>query len=375
MIANVHSQKPTIWAHAASKAGVDALREVLMRAQIIEPSLLYTITAPTSAGIDESYVTVLQKTGLSSSDSFFKETKPSLCLWTEDSIDSLLFSLNYNSSIPVALINPKIKILRGRPWLWRKTVARQIFRPVCYAFVETSEDLIGLKSLGLQARKMEVLGPMLSSLVPPTCDEAERDRIGEILAARPVWFAHDVPSQEIRLVLEAFIKAQRNAHRLLLILDLEEETSISRFKEISNEMNLIVHSRSIEGEPETSTQVFLTDSGTDIGLWYRLATLSYMGGSFTDGKVPNPFIAAALGSAVLHGPKIDFFKDFYMRLEKGNATISIETVEGLSTQVVVLLAPDQCADIAAKGWQVVSAGAVAIDRLVDFTLEKINEEK
>ena len=375
MIENVHSQKATIWAHAASKAGVDALREVLIRAQIIEASLVYTITAPASAGIDESYVTVLQKTGLSSSDSFFKETKPSLCLWTGDSIDSLLFSLNYNSSIPVVLINPKIKTLLERPWLWRKTVARQIFRPVCYAFVETSDNLNDLKSLGLQARKMEVLGPMLSGLVTPTCDEAERDRIGEILAARPVWFAHDVPSQEIGLVLEAFIKAQRNAHRLLLILDLEEETSISTFKQISNEMNLIVHSRSLEGEPETSTQVFLTDSGTDIGLWYRLATLSYMGGSFTDGKVPNPFIAAALGSAVIHGPKIDFFKDLYMRMAEGNATISIETGEGLSTQVVVLLAPDQCADIAAKGWQVVSAGAVAIDRLVDFTLEKINEEK
>jgi len=80
MIENVHSQKATIWAHAASKAGVDALREVLIRAQNIEASLGYKITAPASAGIDESYVTVLQKTGLSSSDSFFKETKPSLCL-------------------------------------------------------------------------------------------------------------------------------------------------------------------------------------------------------------------------------------------------------------------------------------------------------
>jgi 3-deoxy-D-manno-octulosonic-acid transferase len=375
MTKNMHLKKPTIWAHAASTSGVDALREVLMRAQIIEPSLSYRISVPASANIYESSVTVLQNTGSSSGLNFLKETIPDLCLWSEDSINTPLFNLHRKFSHPVVLINPKTRELLERPWIWRKTVVRQVLRSVCNAFTEQIDGAKDLRSLGLQAKKIEVLGPLLSGVVVPICDEAERDRIGELLAARPVWFANQVPPQEIRLVLEAFLKAQRNAHRLLLILDLAQQSSISAFNDISLEMNLISHSRSVEGEPEHSTQIFLTDGSSEIGLWYRLATLSYMGGSFTNGKVPNPLVAAALGSAVVHGPKVDMFKDFYMRMEKGNAIIVLKTEHDLSSQVAALMAPDKCADIAARGWKVVSDGAVAIDRLVDFTLAKMKLEE
>jgi hypothetical protein len=33
--------------------------------------------------------------------------------------------------------------------------------------------------------------------------------------------------------------------------------------------------------------------------------------------------------------------------------------------------PDHCADMAAKGWQVVSEGAVVTDRLVELTLQTL----
>ena len=252
---------------------------------------------------------------------------------------------------------------------------RQFLRPVCYSFVERLEDVKDLRSLGLQAKKIEVIGPLLSGVVAPACDEAERDHIGEILAARPVWFAHKVPLSEIRMVLESFVQAQRNAHRLLLILDLEDQFSVSTFNEISGELNLITQLRAKEGKPDPSTQVFLTDGSSDVGLWYRLASISYMGGSFTSGKVPNPLVAAALGSSVIHGPKVNVFNELYVRMMEGGASVSLEREKDLSSKLAVLMAPDQCADMAKKGWQVVSDGAVAIDRLVDFILDKMNLEK
>ena len=94
MTDDVHSKSPTIWAHAASPSGVDALREVLMRAQIIEPSLSYKISVPASANIYDSNVTILQNTGSSLGSNFLKETMPDLCFWTEDSINTPLFQLN-----------------------------------------------------------------------------------------------------------------------------------------------------------------------------------------------------------------------------------------------------------------------------------------
>jgi hypothetical protein len=43
----------------------------------------------------------------------------------------------------------------------------------------------------------------------------------------------------------------------------------------------------------------------------------------------------------------------------------------LSQRVAAMMEPDQCADMAATGWQVVSEGAVATDRLVELALQKL----
>jgi len=360
-----------LWAHAATPAAIDAMREVLMRAQLIEPSLSYVLSAPVSEHIFDSEVFVLQEAEPQLGLDFLNTMSPDLCLWADDSISTPLFALSHRLSISIILINAKIQQLRSRRWLWRKTIARQALRPVSYAFVETTEEAGHLRKLGLPARNIEVLGPLLCGAVAPGCDDAERDRIGEILTGRPVWFAHCVPMQEIRIVLEAFLQAQRKAHRMLLIFDLADPTNKPDFLRLCDEFDLLTHARAAEGEPEQRTQIFLTDDDSDTGLWYRLASLSYMGGSFSMGDVPNPMIAAALGSAVVHGPKIEKFQHSYARLSETGATQSLKDEVDLSQRVAAMMEPDQCADMAATGWQVVSEGAVATDRLVELALQKL----
>ena len=133
---------------------------------------------------------------------------------------------------------------------------------------------------------------------------------------------------------------------------------------------MIPHTRAVEGEPNSRTQIFLTDDDSDTGLWYRLASVSYMGGSLSAGNIPNPMIAAALGSAVVHGPDIINFKHAYARLFEAGATVSLHEMGDLSQRVALLMESDQCADMATKGWRVVSEGAIATDRLVELALQK-----
>jgi 3-deoxy-D-manno-octulosonic-acid transferase len=81
-------------------------------------------------------------------------------------------------------------------------------------------------------------------------------------------------------------------------------------------------------------------------------------------------VPAALGSAVVHGPDIINFHHAYARLREAGATVPLHEVSDLSQRVAVLMEPDQCADMAAKGWHVVSEGAMVTDRLVELTLQK-----
>lgn len=342
-----------------------------MRAQMIEPSLSYVLSAPTSEYVFDSAVVRLQEADLQLGQDFLKKMSPDLCLWADDSISKPLFGLIQRFPIQIILINAKTQKLRGRTWLLRKTVARQALRPVAYAFVETVEASGHLRNLGLAARNIEVLGQFLGGVVAPGCDEAERDRLGEILTGRPVWFAHQVPSPEIKIVLQAFLQAQRRAHQMLLIFDLADPSNEAELLEICKELDLITHARAVEGEPNSRTQIFLTEDCSDTGLWYRLASVSYMGGSFSGSNLPNPMIAAALGSAVVHGPDVIYFQYAYARLCEAGATRPLQQVGDLSQRVAELMEPDQCAVMAEKGWRVVSEGAVITDRLVELALQKI----
>ena len=371
MIAPTRKDGPMIWAHAATPAALDAMLEVLMRAQMIEPSLSYVLSAPTSEYVFDSAVVRLQEADLQLGQDFLKKMSPDLCLWADDSISKPLFGLIQRFPIQIILINAKTQKLRGRTWLLRKTVARQALRPVAYAFVETVEASGHLRNLGLAARNIEVLGQFLGGVVAPGCDEAERDRLGEILTGRPVWFAHQVPSPEIKIVLQAFLQAQRRAHQMLLIFDLADPSNEAELLEICKELDLITHARAVEGEPNSRTQIFLTEDCSDTGLWYRLASVSYMGGSFSGSNLPNPMIAAALGSAVVHGPDVIYFQYAYARLCEAGATRPLQQVGDLSQRVAELMEPDQCAVMAEKGWRVVSEGAVITDRLVELALQKI----
>lgn len=371
MTAKARTDRPLVWAHATTPAAVDAIREVLMRAQLSDPTLSYVLSAPDSEDAFAPDVVVLDEADAQAGLAWLSETSPDLCLWAQASVASALFGLNHRRSMPTLLINAETRPLWSRTWLWRKTIARQTLKPVSYAFVTSSESAGSLRNLGLPARNIEVLGPLLGGVVAPGCDEGERDRIGEILAGRPVWFAHRVPHQEMRLVIDAFMQAQRKAHRMLLILDLLDPAGTEDCLALCAELGLTAHARAEEGEPETRTQVFLAETGEDTGLWYRLAALAYMGGSLTSGDVPNPMVAAALGSAVVHGSEIGQNQHAYNRLREAGATQPLEASQDLSQRVAALMEPDQCAEMAAAGWEVVSEGAEVTDRLVEITLQKL----
>ena len=371
MTPEARTDRPLIWAHANTPAAIDAIREVLMRAQLSDPTLSYVLTTSDSAVTFAPDVVVLDEADAEAGLAWLSETSPDLCLWVQASVASALFGLNHRRSIPTLLINAETRLLWSRTWLWRKTIARQTLKPVFYAFVTSRESTGSLRNLGLPARNIEVLGPLLGGVLAPGCDEGERDRVGEILAGRPVWFAHRVPHQEMRVVIDAFMQVQRKAHRMLLILDLLDPAGTEDCRALCAELGLTTHARAEEGEPDSRTQVFLAETGEDTGLWYRLAALAYMGGSLTSGDVPNPMVAAALGSAVVHGPEIGRKQHAYDRLREAGAAQPLATAQDLSRRVAAVMEPDQCAEMAAAGWEVVSEGAEVTDKLVEVTLQKL----
>lgn len=195
--------------------------------------------------------------------------------------------------------------------------------------------------------------------------EAERASMAESMGARPVWLAAAVPEAEVGPVTAAHRYAQRHAHRLLLLLVPDDESQGEALAAQLTAEGWSVARRSLEGEPELTTEIFIADDAQEYGLWYRLAALSYMGGTLsgTAQSPRSPVEAAALGSAILHGPKLAPFREDYLRLEAAKACRGVVVPEDLPEVVADLIAPERSAQLAHNAWAVTSGGAGAVETI------------
>jgi 3-deoxy-D-manno-octulosonic-acid transferase len=214
------------------------------------------------------------------------------------------------------------------------------------------------------------VGRMEAAPPPLPHNEPERAALAAAFATRPVWLAVDVPPFEEAAVLAAHRSALRRAHRLLLILMPQQAARAAELAQsIEANEGWVVARRDRDQEPDAETSVYIADAGLEYGLWYRLAPVTFLGGSLLGaGSARSPLEAAALGSAIIHGRKVGEFGREFGRLGAALGAAPISTADDLAEFLTELLAPDRVARMAHAAWGVVSEGAEVTDRIVKTVL-------
>lgn len=256
-------------------------------------------------------------------------------------------------AVGVALPKP-----RGLRRLWRRAELR-LFAAMQSVYTEDHAS-----ALATLPTPPIFVGQITETPEPLPASESERAALSALLRIRPVWAAVCVPEGEEIFVLKAHRHALRHAHRTLLILLPQDPARGPALAELLVQEGWQVATRWLEGEPESETAVFIAEDADEIGLWYRLAPVSYFGGTLLGGAKPrSPLEAAALGSAILHGAQTAPFEAEYDRLSTALAARSVGDPNGLGEALADVLAPDRAAMLAHNAWAVTSGGAGVIQEL------------
>ena len=96
--------------------------------------------------------------------------------------------------------------------------------------------------------------------------------------------------------------------------------------------------RSREELPTATTDVYVADTMGELGLFYRLAPIVFMGGSLVEHGGQNPIEAVKLGASIVHGPHVFNFTDVYEALDAAGGARRAGTQEALVKQLGQLLA-------------------------------------
>ncbi|MDQ7079854.1 MAG: 3-deoxy-D-manno-octulosonic acid transferase, partial [Paracoccaceae bacterium] len=169
------------------------------------------------------------------------------------------------------------------------------------------------------------------------------------------------PGEE-ELVTRAHRHAARAAQRLLLIIAPRHPERGPEIAEMLRKDGWKIAVRSQGEIPNATTEIYLADTLGEMGLWYRLAPVTFLGGSLVEIGGHNPFEPAALGSAIIHGPHVFKVEDIFNRLAAAGATVKVGSAEQLGRMVVQVLSPEKAAAMAHAAWEVSSAGAEVTDR-------------
>jgi 3-deoxy-D-manno-octulosonic-acid transferase len=223
------------------------------------------------------------------------------------------------------------------------------------------------RKAGAPFETLKISGPMEEASAALPANERDRAALAAALASRPVWLAAELPAEEETLVIAAHREALKLAHRLVLILSLEDPSRAEDLAaRLEAEEGWHVACRQKDQDPDPETEVFLVDGTTDAGLLYRLAPVVYLGGGLSErGCRRNPMEAAALGSALILGPRQGPWTRAYGRLTRSMAARVIASAGDLSLALSDLLSPDRAARLAQAAWAIASEGAEVTEEVIE----------
>ena len=266
---------------------------------------------------------------------FLDYWRPDLALWTESELWPNMLGELAARRIPAVLVNARLSSGAFKGWRFFPGFARQILAAFAQVIAQSDSDRTRFASLG--ARQVSVAGNLKLTAAPLPVDATALDILRAQVGKRPHWLAASIHPGEDIFVATAHQTAQQRHPGLLTFVVPRHPQKASDMAAVFRAMGLKVARRSIGEAVTPSTDIYLGDTMGELGLFYRLCSLTFMGKSLTVGGGQNPAEAAQLGCALLLGPNMSNFQDIAQDLIDRRGAIEVLDATALAAAVDWLL--------------------------------------
>jgi len=342
---------PLVWIHGASVGEVLAVAALIEKLRALNLRVLLTSGTVTSAAIVarrfpedviHQYVPYDSPRYVAR---FLDHWRPSLALFVESDLWPNLILASAARRLPMVLINGRMSH-RSFP-RWRRvssTIAALLGRfDVCLAQSQLDAD----RFAALGSRSVVTTGNLKLDVAAPPADAAKLERLMSVTRGRPVVVAASTHAGEEEILLEAHRTLAGFFPSLLTVIVPRHPGRGEAIQRTIAASGLGVGLRSREELPTAATDIYVADTMGELGLFYRLAPIVFMGGSLVEHGGQNPIEAVKLGASIVHGPHVFNFTDVYEALDKAGGARRADTQEALVKQLGQLLSDPKARDASA----------------------------
>lgn len=370
-----------IWIHCGDHAAIASTRSLAKRLadQGSKPMVLVTAPPDTVDAIGSLPATIAISTAPTDSPTkaraFLDHFAPRYLIWNGGALRPALLRAVGNNGMPAVYMNAQVNGIIAGSARWIPGAARAAVSAFEMILTADGATATRLRRGGVPAAKVRATGPILEEPAPPPHDANELTVMVEALEARPTWMAAQVGPSEISHMATAHLAASRKSHRMMLLIAPDSTTDGPKVADELRSAGLKTGLRSDGDDPTADMQAYVADLPNEMGLWYRITPLTFIGGTLSTGANSSPFDPIAVGSAVIHGPQKSPYQDRFERLANVEASREVRTAAELGIAVGTLLSPEKTAQMALAGWEEITRTAHIINEIVQTAMAYADGER
>ncbi|MBR9842502.1 MAG: 3-deoxy-D-manno-octulosonic acid transferase [Rhodobacteraceae bacterium] len=359
-----------LWLHCPDAGTARTVAHLGQRLAAQRPGLSLLLTTPPDTaqpnGLPEAVI--WQECPSENPDdvrAFLDHWRPDAGLWLGPYLRPALIHGSARRALPLLFVDTGELLLENRRWRLGPDPIRPTLALFHAILAPNADAMLRLRKLVPDTERLHESGPLLEECPALPCNETDLEDISQALGGRPAWLAARIQPSELSPILAAHRAMLRLSHRLLLIVVPANSADADAFLDACRESGWRVANWDDGDFPDDKTRVILSGDPHELGLWYRVAPVTFLGTSLIPKQGgQNPLEPAALGSAVLYGPSIRSHLDAYSRLAEAGAARIVRDVDSLVSALGQVLAPDVTARMAHAGWEIVSEGAEVSDQII-----------
>jgi 3-deoxy-D-manno-octulosonic-acid transferase len=280
---------------------------------------------------------------------FLAHWRPDLALFVESDLWPNMVIEASAQNVPLIVVNGRMSANSFRRWQGLKSFIGGLLGRLDLCLARTPDDAARFEQLG--AHQVVTTGNLKFDVPGLPADAAKLGEFQGAIGKRPVVAAASTHAGEESLVIDAHKRLRGNFPGLLTLIVPRHPERGPGVRALAAAAGLKAALRSRGERPDAATDIYIADTVGELGLFYRLAPIVFMGGSLIRHGGQNPIEAAKLGAAILHGPHVWNFTEIYAALDAAGGAEPVENAERLRAALVAWLNDEAARKRAAQAAQ------------------------
>jgi 3-deoxy-D-manno-octulosonic-acid transferase len=334
-------KRKTLWIHCVSVGETKAIYTLLEQLQKKYPRAHFLITHGTPTGkkvmlpknknIHRAY---LPYDAFDLVKRFFKFYRPAVGILLEKEIWPNLITQCNSKKIPLLLINGRLSNESIENYKKFRNFYAPLLNKLSTICVQGESDKKNFEQL--TTNKIQVMGNLKFDQMPPkeTVQKSKKMKNDLMIKNQIVIVAGSTREGEEEIILKEILKMKKK--NICLILTPRHPERFSKVEKLLKSKNVKFAKRSQASLIKSTPNFILGDSMDEMYVYYKLANVVILGGSFFNYGSQNPIEPIKMKKPTIIGPSIFNFKDIILGALKSKAAIQINHIHELPKTITKL---------------------------------------